>query len=260
MESPVDLARAVEQLFRWEKDFHGESNIEALACWRLHLGSSETLEQIVGSVEKPGMFSQVYQKYMPTKNKMRKARQSLPPSIRPVTEATYKVLNTIYYLIVPFIGASLFYFDLIKDMVFTAMTYRALADLTQENYSPANYPFETTVLVSMMVAIAVAQILFAVLASFYSNEVFEMCDHTSSVLKKQIFRVISFVCAPLMPAFVLANHVYYLRVEYTEKRVLQTLTGDCREAKLKVFQVRFSLFTYLPTPTVEIMLHFLRLL
>jgi hypothetical protein len=38
---PSDLSRVVDQLLRFEQDLHGESKVEALSCWRLHLGSSE---------------------------------------------------------------------------------------------------------------------------------------------------------------------------------------------------------------------------
>ena len=54
------LGRCTEQLLRWEKDFHDQCEREVLACWRLHLGSSEVLRWTMESVESPGLFRRCF--------------------------------------------------------------------------------------------------------------------------------------------------------------------------------------------------------
>ena len=35
-----ELSKVTKHLLDWEKEFHGESKLEVVKCWRLHLGSS----------------------------------------------------------------------------------------------------------------------------------------------------------------------------------------------------------------------------
>lgn len=81
------------------------------------------------------MLDRFYEKYLPTKDKLHRMRQGISSSLaKDLVERTYQVFNTLYYLFVPFVGASLFYFDIIKDCCLAAIFQLALADLTQREY------------------------------------------------------------------------------------------------------------------------------
>ena len=222
--TPSLLNRCMEQLFRWEKDFHGQNNIEALACMRLHLGSSQVLRKVIKSVQPHGVFSSFYNWYMPKKNWMRmQFRSSVPKSERKWFNTLYMIWNTTWYLVKPFIGASFFYFELIKDLVFTFLIYFTVMDLTKNNFVPTQYPFETGVVIGLFGIVVLTQLSFMVISVRYSSDVFEMCDHKCSKTKTNLFRLISLIFSPLMPAFLLANHVYYLQLDYATRRRLETL-------------------------------------
>jgi hypothetical protein len=57
---------------------------------------------------------------------------------------------------------------------------------------------------------------------YYAKDIFDMCKH-SGTKASQMSRFLAFGFAPLMPAFVLANHAYYLQKAYAAERDLQTM-------------------------------------
>ncbi len=75
-----------------------------------------------------------------------------------------------------------------------------------------------------------------------------MCVHSSSRCKIILFKVLAFVGSFLMPAFVLANYVYYLQLGYSQMRELQTAKGGgSHETRAKYFQVRYTItFALIP--------------
>ena len=73
LSAPSALSDVTHQLLRWELDFHDQDRSEALACWRLHLGSSEVCRKVVRSVQEPGVMGRFYDLWMPLKDKSRMA-------------------------------------------------------------------------------------------------------------------------------------------------------------------------------------------
>ena len=58
--SVEELAKVTNLLLDFEREIHGNSNIEVLKCWRLHLGSSETMKWVINSVSLEPTFCSRY--------------------------------------------------------------------------------------------------------------------------------------------------------------------------------------------------------
>ena len=132
--SPRELARAMDQLFRWEKEFHCETALDAFACWRLHLGSTRVLKKVYNSVQPPGFLHRFKDKYQPVKDHLRRVRQTLPREIKEPSERVYAIINIAIYLLKPFVDTAAFYFDIAKDVAFTTIVYTSLRDLVSSTY------------------------------------------------------------------------------------------------------------------------------
>ena len=52
--TPSERARVVGQLHRWEMEFHCQTATEAVACWRLHIGSTKVLKAVIRAMQAPG--------------------------------------------------------------------------------------------------------------------------------------------------------------------------------------------------------------
>ena len=102
------------------------------------------------------------------------------------------------------------------------LIYSALNSMTGENLLDPNYQFETTLFAVLVSSIIVVQICWIIISCFYSSDIFSMCKHWNPSLRFG-FRIITILFGPLMPAFVLANHVYYSEQSYSLTRDLQTL-------------------------------------
>ncbi len=181
---------------------------------------------------------------MPLKDRARTTlraclRKNTPEEMGPTFKAAYNVWNTVLYLVQPFVGASFYYFDILKDLIFAKLIFSSIIDLSKGNFTPREYPFEFGIILGLSVAFLTNQVIHMVISSFYSTCVFEMCEHTASKWKMWLFKGISITFAPLMPAFLLANYVYYLQLGYSKQRVLQTWPEDQQHnmaAKAEIFQ------------------------
>lgn len=233
------------------QDIHCETAVDALACWRLHLGSSGVLKRVCKAIQvdshdldysfalvsaykylqAPGTLSRLYDSYMPVKNRVRKLRQEWLP----LCEKCYSCANVAFYLAKPFLGAAFFYFDILKDVVLTVIIFQSTVDLTQEQFNAAEYPFETCIISALISSLILSQLIFAAISYCYCSEVFDMCDHART--KTVLFKAISVVFAPFMPAFILANHVAYLRLEYETVRELETLEDNKPEEEDYVSEI-----------------------
>ncbi len=172
--TPAVLAGVTGQLLRWEEDFHGQDKVEALACWRLHLGSSEVCKAIVQSVREPGILGRFYDIWMPVKDSGRRTirsflKRNTSEGARGYWRAFYNLWNTATYLVKPFVGASFFYFDILKDIVLIRLIYVSVMDLTRRNFTPAEYPFEFTILVALMGVFLTNVIISSVISVYYSQ-------------------------------------------------------------------------------------------
>ena len=50
---PSERARVMAQLYRWEMVFHCQAATEAVACLRLHIGSTKILKTVLRSLQVP---------------------------------------------------------------------------------------------------------------------------------------------------------------------------------------------------------------
>ena len=69
-----------------------------------------------------------------------------------------------------------FYFDVAKDITFTWIIFTCLHDLTQDDYAPAEYPFETCLVATCIVAVILAGLSLAAISCYYAKDIFDMCD------------------------------------------------------------------------------------
>ena len=163
---------------------------------------------------------------MPLKNTLRRGRKSLPAGVKDVFEIIYRIMNIIYYLIKPFIAAFIFYFDLLKDCVLAWLLYLTLSDLSKDKVTIRSFPFETAIVAVLVISVILTQLYFAFISFTHSKEVFDLCPHKTSKSKVVFFRVLAILLAPVIPAFILANHVFYLQQEYGLQRDLQTMNSE----------------------------------
>jgi len=191
----------------------------------------------VESLREPGLASKFYNAWMPVKDKMRRIiRENTPKALRGPCSFIYKAWNTLTYLVKPFLGASLLYFDILKDFVFFRFIFFAVQDLTGGDFSAREYNFEFILLTLLVAAFLTNAVVWIVISHVYSREVFEMCRHNFSERKMGLMRLLAVIGAPLMPAFLLANYVYYLQKGYTLTRELQTCEkGGSRKQRERLF-------------------------
>lgn len=218
--SPQRLGQIMELLLKWEREIHDGSAHNAAACWRLHLGACEILSVVVAATKPRGVCSTYFDWYLPVKNKLRKWRLGLSEGLRNVIERMYQFFNTVYYMVKPFLGATLFYFDMVKDIAITWMLWKTLVNLSLDT-PIRSFPFETFVVAVMSCAILVSFLMGVFISYSYSDHIFELCDHKHTQARIVNFRIISMFASIFMPAFILANHVFYLQQEYKLQRELQ---------------------------------------
>ncbi len=172
--TPKKLSGVTQQLLRWEEEFHGNDRVEALACWRLHLGSSDVLRAIVRSVQEPGLVGRFYDLWVPIKDAGRKQirgfiRSKAPQSTFSSFHALYSLWNTAMYLVKPFVGAAFLYFDIFKDIVFTHLIYISIMALTKGELNPKEYPFEFSLMVGLGAMFIINLVIWTVISVYYSQ-------------------------------------------------------------------------------------------
>jgi len=219
-------------LLDWEKDLHNLQNLEVLKCWRLHLGSSELTAKIVNSVaDAPTFCSRLDNTCYPARNFFRRMRRMCFQVKINQDYWVTRVIKTFYFLLYPFVQASLFYLEMIKQMMFVYIFMATLNNLSKNN--PTKYPFELGMIVAMIIMIIVIHILFAVYAVIFCEDIFEI-GH-SQQCKSKIIYVFKGVAAlmglvGIMPVYVLANHVHYKVKQDMRIRHLQTHQFDDDES------------------------------
>jgi len=230
--SPDRLNRISAQLHGWEMDFHSNNHNEVTKCWRLHLGSSDILKSFLISFKASSSSedgastsgsNRVYNQYLRLKNFLRKKKdENKDNKCLQCFSGFYTLYNMFYYALRPFLGASALYFDICKDIVFAILIHESLTALVG-NESFSNHPFEAGLFYVLIIAIILVQVLFMVLSAMSTPKVFNLCKHVSEKYPKRRFLVIlvSVVFAPLMPAIILANYIFYREQEYSLKRDLQ---------------------------------------
>ena len=231
------LNRYTSKLHAWELQFHNEEPLEVLKCWRLHLGSCEILKAVIQSREEPGFTDKLYARILPLRNAIRNWRFTRQGEVvgggmitkddtrqkeNDLLKKIYTFLKIAWHSIKPFLGASTLYFEVFKDTSLAILIYSALNTMTKGDLLDKEVQFETTVLVALVSAIVTVQFCWMFISSYYAVDIFSMCKHWDIRLK-YVFKILSGLFGPIMPAFVLANHVYYNEQSYSLQRDLQTL-------------------------------------
>ncbi|XP_023348510.1 uncharacterized protein LOC111717230, partial [Eurytemora carolleeae] len=218
-----ELAKIINILMDLEREIHCMSKLEVLKCWRLTLGSSVVIGRVIESVsDEPSVCSKLYNSFLPFRNCLRNIRRTMFRAKPNRDAGWFRTLKTVYFTVTPFIGASLLYFETIKNIVYVNIVYNALYDLSDGN--PRDFPFEMFLLLFMIAAIVTVQCLNIVYSVLYSNDIFEIshADECGKMNTRILFKIVAFLLSPLMPCFVLANKAYYDAKLDNQRRHLQT--------------------------------------
>jgi len=236
-----DLAKVTNHLFSWEMEMHRHNKLEVIKCWRLHLGSSSLTSNIINSVsDEPSFYSRCGTTLYPLRQCLRSVRRSLLKAKPKEDSAPHKVITLIYFTLLPFVGASLFYFELIKNLVYVHIFWSALMDLSRDK--PLEHSFEFCLVLFSFLSISTTQILFLVYSYFYAQDIFEVGhdeDCEKVPWKIIICKFFSITLSPLLPCYVLANHVYYEAKMSRTRRHLQTM-NDPQEAPISETEYRLK--------------------
>jgi len=219
-----ELAKVTSHLLAWEKEMHGMNKLEVIKCWRLHLGSSALTGMVINSVaDEPSLASRCTTTFYPFRQFIRAFRRRLL-QVKPKEDSKFYNIATISYsTLLPFIEASFFYIEKIKNILYVHIFLTALLDLSHNN--PLDHPFEFSLVLFMSIAIGATHFLYLCYSFFFAEDIFEVgheksCEHSTP--KIILFKILALVLSPIMPCIVLANHVYYDSKLSITRRHLQT--------------------------------------
>ena len=216
-----ELGLVTKQLLKWEMSLHDMSKREVLRFWRLHLGTSHQTGVIISSVaDQNKCIEKLEATCYPVRTSLRNCWRKLH-HLKPLEDDTiYQIVSLIYSAFVPFIEGCFFLAERIKNFLFTHIFLTALSDLSRGE--PMKHPFDFFLIVAMSISIAVTQILHILYSIYYSEEIFEY-GKKATTLKKCLMKVFAGFLSPVVPIFILANHIYHDAVLHRTRRLLQTL-------------------------------------
>ena len=122
----------------------------------------------------------------------------------------YSYATVAYSTMLPFVEASFFYIEKIKNLIYVHIFLTALTDLSHDN--ALEHPFEFSLVLFMCIAISATQFLYLCYSFYFAEDIFEVGHEKNcekSKVKIILFKILALVLSPLMPCYVLANHVYY---------------------------------------------------
>merc|ERR1719300_219291 len=204
---------------------HCLNKCEVIKCWRLHLGCSNLTTKIINSVsDKPSFSSRCGTTLYPVRQCLRTIRRKLMKAKPKEDSLLHKLVTLSYFTLLPFLGASFFYFEVIKNLVYVHIFWSALLDLSRDK--PLDHSFEFSLVLFSIISMATTQILFLVYSFCYAEDIFEVVH--SGECEKVPWKILcckmfSILLSPLLPCYILANHVYYEAKTSRTKRHLQTL-------------------------------------
>jgi len=242
-----ELAKVTRQLFQWELQMHGNTKLEVVKCWRLHLGASNLTGMVINSVaDEKTLASRCEATCYPVRNMFRRGRRWVFSKVFGGIEdrkdhMLYKIFTLLWESLVPFVEASFFYFEQLKNIVYLYIFHTALEDMTKAKGGPthSDHSFELFMVVFMILGILLTHLLFLWYSFVYAEDIFEVghnrekCKgNTSNVTVKYIFfKFIAMFLSPLMPVYVLANHIWYESKLRMKRRHLQTVEDDLSEGE-----------------------------
>ena len=120
--------------YSWEMELHRQDKAEVLKCWRLHLGCSGLTAEIIDSVcDTPSVSARCRAMFHPLRDLLRLCRRKIQ-GVGDMSDTNLdKMIYLVYYTVVPFISASLFYLEQIKNIVFAVVFYHSVMDYTNQN-------------------------------------------------------------------------------------------------------------------------------
>merc|ERR1719225_251992 len=194
-----ELAKVTKHLLDWEKELHGESKLEVVKCWRLHLGSSELTHEIINSVaDEKSLASRFEGRLYPLRTLFRNCRRRLL-QLKPLQDSLLYRLGTLSY-------------------------YAALSDLSKEK-SILTFEFEFSLILAMSLTVAATQLFSIFYSVYYAEDIFEFGHEKKcpkSLLKRISLKLMAALLSPFIPILVLANHIYYDSKLSRHRRHLQT--------------------------------------
>ena len=121
------MGKIVQKLHQWELDFHDQDPNEVLKCWRLHLGSCDTLKTVIESL------NYKYQDNTDDANStMTRLRSSekVPNCIKSLLNGCVWIYKFCSRTLNTFLRAGILYFDIGKDIAFVYIIWNYVDSLT----------------------------------------------------------------------------------------------------------------------------------
>ena len=161
-----DLGKVTKHLLDWEKELHGESKIEVIKFWRLHLGTTDHTRDIINSVADENNFADRCEELCyPIRTFIRNCRRKIL-QLKPLEDGLmYRFIRLSYSALVPFIEGCFFYAERLKNLIYIHIFWIALQDLSKEG--PMEHPFEFSLVLLMCLSVALTQFLFLLYSIFY---------------------------------------------------------------------------------------------
>ena len=128
-----ELSKVTKYLYAWEKEIHHLDELEVIKCWRLHLGSSSLTGMIINSATKDrNIESYCTTAFYPLRKFIRSFRRRYL-QVKPKEDSNFYYYSTIAYsTIIPFLEASFFYIEKIKNIIYVHIILTALTELSHD--------------------------------------------------------------------------------------------------------------------------------
>ena len=143
------LNRILMELDSFEQEFHFKDPKKVLQCRRLHLGSSDTFRVVMNSI-RSGLnqvkLNDCSEKDMKESN-------------------FFKVLS---YGILPFSDVAAMYLEMTKNITLAYFIYTTLCDMTGDKIWDPDYRLETTLTITIIFAICLAQVSKTILCIIWN--------------------------------------------------------------------------------------------
>ena len=110
-------------------ELHHHDKKEVLKCWRLHLGCSSLTSRIIKSVsDKPGVLSSCDTAWQPVREWLRRVRRRLQGVTDQKDSILEQAVSLGYSTLLPFVTASLFYLEQVKNIAFAVVLFSCIMD------------------------------------------------------------------------------------------------------------------------------------
>ena len=144
--------QVTRHLLAWEAELHHQDRAAVTRCWRLHLGRSPVLAQVLNSVsDRPSAASRAATVLYPVRQWGRNIRRRLLRALPTEDSVLHKITAIGLASFFPFFGATLFYFEQIKNICLSHMFWVSLAE--QSGGDSSQLPFEFVLVLLLLLSI-----------------------------------------------------------------------------------------------------------